>query len=122
MRRQNKAEKFLESGRHNLIPDKEEGEEIEQYLDMLENGPLRGDEVQFHHGIEPTNSKSADLVDLMEDNYNVDMAENNREGDELAGDEHSSGFQGDEDGLPGHEEIEQENIVDEEQRKRSGDS
>ncbi|OFZ42678.1 MAG: hypothetical protein A2070_09680 [Bdellovibrionales bacterium GWC1_52_8] len=70
---------------------------IEQQLDMSEEGDLRGDEIQFHHGIvEDERDEGAGPLDLMmSDNYNVDMSEENREGDELSGDEHSFGLQGD---------------------------
>jgi hypothetical protein len=78
---------------------------IEQQLDMCETGPLRGDEIEHHHGLREEND--------IEHNFEVDMAEPDREGAELSGDEHSSGYQGDEEdlrhqanvseGLPGDE-------------------
>ncbi|MEK6704529.1 MAG: hypothetical protein AABZ06_01950 [Bdellovibrionota bacterium] len=73
---------------------------IEQQLDMCEEGTLRGDEILFHHGRKPEpeggdNYEPLD-PDRMKENYHVDMAEENREGDEMSGDGHSSGLQGDE--------------------------
>ena len=53
---------------------------IEQQLDMCEEGPLRGDEVLREHRDHP--------------NYSMDLSEENREGDEMSGDEHSGGLQG----------------------------
>lgn len=60
---------------------------IEQQLDMVESGPLRGDDLLHTHG--------APRRDDLEANYNFDMSEWNREGDEMSGDEHSSGLQAD---------------------------
>lgn len=59
---------------------------IEQQLDMMESGPMRGDEISHSHGVNNPDRLSAD--------YNFDMAEENREGSEMSGDEHSSGLQG----------------------------
>ena len=76
---------------------------------MCENqGELKGDEVLRSHG-------SGSRRDL-EHNFRPDMAELNREGDEMSGDEHSSGYQGDEAGLPGNETVLQE---EQSQRKAS---
>src|SRR4051812_4515080 len=56
----------------------------EQQLDMCEQGTLRGEEsLREFHGI-----------DRIESEMKPDMAEEDREGDEMSGDEHSSGFQG----------------------------
>lgn len=68
---------------------------IEQQLDMNEDGPLRGDEILHHHGI-PQAHADADIrsVDEMMENYQMDMSELGREGDEMSGDDHSSGLQG----------------------------
>jgi hypothetical protein len=79
---------------------------------MNESGPLRGDEILHHHGLpDPASRPDGDplplAADRMEENYQVDMSEEGREGDEESGDEHSSGFQGEDldegntNGLPG---------------------
>jgi hypothetical protein len=68
---------------------------IEQHLDMIESGPLRGDEILHHHGIPERLDPRPPLDDrLLEENYHPDMSEESREGDEESGDEHSSGLQG----------------------------
>ncbi len=75
---------------------------IEQQLDMCEQGDLKGDEIQFHHGMDFSDQEGDlnELTDLFElENFNVDMAEEGREGSELSGDEHSMGLQGDRDEL-----------------------
>lgn len=76
---------------------------IEQQLDMLEHGKLRGDAIEHAHGRDPEDEDDADIRDAddLNTNYRVDMAETNREGDEMSGDEHSSGLQGTD--QPGHE-------------------
>lgn len=80
---------------------------ITQQLDMNESGPLRGDEILHHHGLpDPAGRPDGDpmplAADRMEHNYQVNMSEEGREGDEESGDEHSSGLQGGENnGLPG---------------------
>jgi hypothetical protein len=66
---------------------------IEQQLDMNETRGLRGDEVLHLHGIERPHTAEMDEEEF-ELNYRVDMSEDNREGTEMAGDEHSSGMQG----------------------------
>lgn len=69
---------------------------IEQQLDMCESGPLRGDDLLHNHGIqERTNPHPTLNPDQMESNYRIDMSEENREGAEESGDEHSMGLQGD---------------------------
>ena len=70
---------------------------------MSEEGDLRGDEIQFHHGVlrDESDEEQESLDLIMSDNYSADMSEENREGDELSGDEHSFGLQGDKD--PGNE-------------------
>jgi hypothetical protein len=69
---------------------------IEQQLDMCEEGTLRGDEILHHHGLEPVENKEGPIeIDrLMENNYHMDLAEDDREGAEMSGDEHSIGLQG----------------------------
>ena len=74
---------------------------IEQQLDMSEEGSLRGDEILHHHGLEPEAedlAREGELLgvdQLMARNaYEIDMAEESREGSELSGDEHSRGLQG----------------------------
>ncbi len=74
---------------------------IEQELDMCDSGTLRGDEILYHHGkarneIEP-NEDPVPLDQILEENFHLDLAEEDREGDEMSGDEHSGGLQGDED-------------------------
>jgi len=61
---------------------------IEQQLDMCDKGSLRGDEVQHSHG-------------TMSENWEMDLAEDDREGSEMSGDEHSSGLEGGEPELEG---------------------
>jgi hypothetical protein len=53
---------------------------IEQQLDMCEEGSLRGEEVLREHRDHPS--------------FAVDLSEEDREGDEMSGDEHSGGLQG----------------------------
>ncbi len=70
---------------------------IEQELDMCEDGPLRGDEILHSHGKDtPIYTGFPREVDkiIAEENYKVDLAEEDREGDEMTGDEHSSGLSG----------------------------
>jgi hypothetical protein len=61
-------------------------DDIEQKLDMKERGPLRGEEVLRQHHTSDTGG--------LTDRFAVDMAEKDREGDEMSGDEHSGGLQG----------------------------
>ena len=76
---------------------------IEQQLDMCESGSLRGDEILHHHGIteEAAPLPAVPPVDRLLDRYEIDLAEEGREGSELTGDEHSSGLQGGEAELRG---------------------
>lgn len=74
---------------------------IEQQLDMSEEGSLRGDEVLHRHGVEPQGEELAREGELLgvdqlmaRNAYELDMAEESREGSELAGDEHSRGLNG----------------------------
>lgn len=70
---------------------------IEQQLDMCESGPLRGDQILHQHGIDqPKNPHPSMNERQMETNFQVDMSEENREGAEETGDEHSMGLQGEE--------------------------
>ncbi len=71
---------------------------IEQLLDMCEEGELRGDEVQ--HRVEslstpeePLTDDPMEVVDEM-NTYQMNFSERDREGDEMSGDDHSSGLQG----------------------------
>jgi hypothetical protein len=84
-------------------PEPEDGlpGSIEQQLDMSEEGSLRGDEILHHHGVEPEGqdlAREGELLgvdQLMARNaYEIDMAEESREGSELSGDEHSGGLNG----------------------------
>ncbi len=73
----------------------------EQQLDMCEEGPLRGDEIEFSHGVRAPNSDDPHPPldeQLLEHNFSVDMSEEGREGAEETGDEHSMGLQSDEEG------------------------
>jgi hypothetical protein len=68
---------------------------IEQQLDMVEDGPLRGDEILHSHGVRLRNNEHPTLNDqLMDHNFSIDMSEEGREGAEETGDEHSMGMQG----------------------------
>lgn len=82
---------------------------IEQQLDMCESGTLRGDEIQFSHGLPPeedaTDRDPIPADYLMDRRYEIDLAEENREGDEMSGDEHSCGLQGGESELAGQPHI-----------------
>lgn len=86
----------------------------EQHLDMCEDFG------------EQTLAARDNTYDDMLLNYNMDMAEENREGDDLSGDEHSSGLQGGEveshhrtdTGIPGDLEIDQEYEVDRRKKRR----
>lgn len=64
---------------------------IEQQLDMCEDGPLRGDEVLRENRDHP--------------NFHVDLSDGAREGDEMSGDDHSSGMQGEDSEHPVQEHI-----------------
>lgn len=88
-------------------PEPGEAGSIEQQLDMLEEGNLKGDLVLGHRDDLPENSDDAiEDVDEMMNNYRIDMAETSREGDEESGDEHSSGLQGGEPDIENQEHIE----------------
>lgn len=85
----------------------------EQHLDMLEGGDarLRGDEV-LHNPPEASLEDEDDTdetvrpVDELMNTFSVDMSEDGREGDEMSGDDHSSGMQGGESELLNQENIE----------------
>jgi hypothetical protein len=73
---------------------------IEQQLDMCESGSLRGDDILHSHGL-PDSDYNGDPIELdefqtggMENNWQMDLSEEDREGDEMSGDEHSSGIEG----------------------------
>jgi len=107
---------------------------IEQQLDMCESGSLRGEDVlrntaRTSSPNEPYSEEPMDLQSQL-NTFDMSMAERDREGDDLSGDEHSSGLQGEEQELGGHmsrskgipgglknEEDEFENIVDIHQEK-----
>ncbi len=88
---------------------------------MCESGSLRGDDILHSHGlpIREYTDTPPDLDQILNDNWNIDLSEENREGDEMTGDDHSSGLEGGEPeienqphimtGLPGdrtlHEEL-----------------
>jgi hypothetical protein len=105
-------------------PD-EPDRDIRQHLDMEESGPLRGDDILHRHGRASRSSPE----DQMFENFQVDMSEENREGDEMSGDDHSSGLQGGDSelnpqpvaqsGLPGERTDDEERIVDELDRHRA---
>ena len=70
---------------------------IEQQLDMCETGALRGDQISHDHGMEGSDdlpSSDQALDKILNQYYEPDLAEQSREGDEMSGDEHSSGLQG----------------------------
>lgn len=64
---------------------------------MCEEGTLRGDDITFRHGVTGEQDQpDADPLpmDQMLGRTRVDLMEPDREGDEMTGDEHSSGLQG----------------------------
>lgn len=69
---------------------------IEQQLDMCENGTLRGDEILHSHGGSPPqySGDPAELTDVLDKSWRADLSEDDREGDELSGDENSTGTGG----------------------------
>lgn len=74
---------------------------IEQHLDMCEEGSLRGDELLHQHGVEAPGEEDAQQgeplgVDVLmaRNPFEIDMAEESREGSEMTGDEHSCGLLG----------------------------
>lgn len=92
---------------------------IEQQLDMCEEGDLRGDEILHSHGLSTRDEKEdIQAVDELITRFSMTMDEPGREGDEMSGDEHSSGLQGEEPdlwnqqqsgaGLPGEETHQEE--------------
>lgn len=80
---------------------------IEQKLDMCEEGSLRGDDILHSHGQEPAKytGDPAELDTLLNENWEMDLAEEDREGDEMSGDEHSSGMDGGETEIEGQPHI-----------------
>jgi hypothetical protein len=99
----------MEKNRYDPIED--QADDIEQALDMKEDGPLRGEEVLRQHHRADTGA--------LTDRFAVDMSEDGREGDEESGDDHSSGLQGGEQEL-----IDQPHIdsgVPGDEAERSGD-
>lgn len=85
---------------------------IEQKLDMCEDDDsLKGDQVLFSHGIDSDVGDSelglqgVDQLISKNNNFHIDLSEGNREGDEMSGDEHSSGWQGGESELAGQPHI-----------------
>ena len=81
---------------------------IEQQLDMVEEGTLRGEQVLHEHGIpDPSDMKERQGEPLGADElmarqcYDLDLAEEFREGCEMTGDEHSIGLQGGESEMRG---------------------
>ena len=73
---------------------------IEQQLDMVEEGDLKGDEVlrRTENVPNPEDPTSEDPMDLFSEmqSFNMTLSERDREGDEMSGDDHSSGLQGQE--------------------------
>jgi hypothetical protein len=88
-------------------PEKGSPGSIEQQLDMCESGSLRGDEILHHHGQTEEVAPLPEIppVDLLMNRFQMDLAEENREGDELSGDDHSGGLQGGERELTGQRHI-----------------
>lgn len=83
---------------------------IEQALDMCESGSLRGDAILHEHGEDIEDYSNEEIgVDRKLGRFEIDMAEENREGDELSGDEHSAGLQGD--WVHHYEEVEEEPLI-----------
>ncbi len=74
---------------------------------MHESGKLRGDEVLHSHG-KPERPPSGDPVpldEILDSRWSMDLSEENREGDEMSGDEHSSGLEGGEQEIEGQSHI-----------------
>lgn len=102
----------LEIGRGPLEPleprEDLNDESLRQHLDMIEpgvgpwegKGP-RGDDVEHRipHPFRPVDSDPLPF-DAVLDRWDLTLSEENREGDEMSGDEHSTGQQGDDPGLP----------------------
>ena len=98
-----KRKEWLHERLHPGDPSPEPGApgSIEQQLDMVEEGTLRGEQILHEHGIpDPTDMKARlgeplDADELMQRQcYDLDLAEEFREGSEMTGDEHSNGMQG----------------------------
>ncbi len=81
---------------------------IEQQLDMCETGKARGDEITHQHGVLPEDEAFVDVegIDKKIDRMKMDLSEPSREGDEMSGDDHSSGLQGGESELKSQPHIE----------------
>ena len=106
---------------------------IEQHLDMCEGvNEIRGEEALGHRdttfrNLEKEPNSTLQNERQMMSNFHVDMAEESREGDDMSGDEHSSGLQGGEQELetqphpenemPGDLEKDQEQTVEEQTRR-----
>jgi hypothetical protein len=110
--------------------DQNEPGSIEQQLDMVENGPgPRGDSLIRRKGETFDDKRDPDFVkeldgDEMLQNFHVNMAESNREGDEMSGDEHSAGLQGGDSEFYGQptfdDELPGEETEKEEDREKKG--
>ena len=73
---------------------------------MCEEGTLRGDDILHEHGQkEPAYTGDTPELDNHDKNWHVDLSEEDREGDEMSGDDHSSGLEGDEAELEGQSHI-----------------
>lgn len=104
-----------------------------QHLDMYEgeDANLRGDAlIHSRPAVErPEGGEEVLAVDEMMNNFNIDMSEEDREGDEMSGDDHSSGLQGGEqelnhqdnvdNGLPGERNEDDEREFDRRSRRRA---
>ena len=83
---------------------------IEQQLDMVEEGDLKGDEIDHslhfsaHQRLDQADCDPIPLDELL-DNEQMDLSLEDREGDEMTGDDHSSGLQGGEEELKHHPNI-----------------
>lgn len=100
-----RRKEWLDERNHPGDPSPERGApgSIEQQLDMVEEGSLRGDQILHSHGVTPPGDMRSRLGEplgadelMAEQAFNLDLSEEMREGAELSGDEHSSGLQGDE--------------------------
>ena len=94
----------------NYDPEPNAPGSIEQQLDMCETGDLRGDEID--HSLHLSAKKRMDQADsdpipfdeLLESEQ-MDLSLEDREGDEMTGDDHTSGLQGGEEELKHHPNI-----------------
>ncbi|MCM2278881.1 MAG: hypothetical protein NDJ89_12470 [Oligoflexia bacterium] len=97
---------------------------IEQQLDMCESGELRGDAIERRAKTEDNPEKNPGADELL-DRFEPNLSEPGREGDEMSGDEHSSGLQG-EDGIPvsphGHESEQADQGLPGEETERTASS